>query len=480
MRGQYRSTPAADEWMAVRAPSATPPRYAPSAAPRYAPSAAPRYATGVAVAPDPVTPITAPAYPAYPVTAVPAWDEPVPYPRPPQWRGYPPVQPGPPISAPPQPSRFRTARRLLIGLLLFSLAPLLGLGAFLYVFNAQPAAQNGRPAARGPQVNVPTQPSAEAASPVPSASLFSPAQIVAKINPTVVNLTVRLGNSNNGKAGTGIVLSADGIVLTSNHVISGGTQISAFDVGNGRTFTANVLGFDRSHDIALLKLRGASNLKKITVAKSSVVKVGDGVVAVGNAGGEGGTPKAAAGKVTALNQTIVATEADGQGARRLSGMIQVNAEIKAGDSGGPLVNRSAQLIGVNTAASDEKQTESRGVEGYAVPSDTAMGIVRQIQNGQASDTVHIGQTALLGVSVGDGKGRGAAVTGVAAGGPAQDAGLRTGDVIRSVDGESVDSPDELTAILDKHQPGDRVQVAWTDRNGRDRQADVELATGAAG
>jgi S1-C subfamily serine protease len=462
MRGQYRSTPAADEWMAVRAPSAAPPRYA----------------TGVAVAPDPVAPITAPAYP---ITAVPAWDEPVPYPRPPQWRGYPPgYPPVPPISAPPQPSRFRAARRLLIGLLLFSLAPLLGLGAFLFVFNAQPAAQTSGPAARGPEVNVPTGPSAAAASPAPSASLLSPAQVVAKINPTVVNLTVRLGNANNGKAGTGIVLSADGLVLTSNHVISGGTQISAFDVGNGRTFTANVLGFDRSHDIALLKLRNASNLKKITVGNSSAVKVGDGVVAVGNAGGEGGTPKAAAGKVTALNQTIVATESDGQGARRLSGMIQVNADIKPGDSGGPLVNRSGQLIGVNTAAASEEQAQSSGAEGYAVPSDTAMSIARQIENGQASGTVHIGQTALLGVSVNDGKGRGATVTGVVPGGPAQDAGLRTGDVISAVDGESVDSPEELTAVLDKHQPGDRVQVEWTDRNGRDRQADVELTTGAAG
>jgi hypothetical protein len=118
--------------MAVRTPSAAPPRYT----------------TGVAIAPDPVTPITAPAYP---VTAVPAWDEPVPYPRPPQWRGYPAAYPPvAPISAPPEPRRFRTARRLFIGLLLFSLAPLLGLGAFLFVFNAQPASQSGRPAARGP------------------------------------------------------------------------------------------------------------------------------------------------------------------------------------------------------------------------------------------------------------------------------------------------------------------------------------------
>jgi S1-C subfamily serine protease len=161
-------------------------------------------------------------------------------------------------------------------------------------------------------------------------------------------------------------------------------------------------------------------------------------------------------------------------------MIEINADIKAGDSGGPVVNRSGQLIGVTTAASTDKEALANGGEGYAVPSDTAMSIARQIENGQGSKTVHIGQTALLGVNVDDAKGRGAAVTGVVPDGPAQEAGLRAGDVIRAVDGESVDSPDALTAILDKHQPGDDVQIEWTDRNGRDRQADVELAVGAAG
>jgi S1-C subfamily serine protease len=463
MRGQYRSTPAADEWMAVRTPPATSPR----------PET--RYATGVAIAPDPVTPITAPAYPTYPVTAVPAWDGPVPYPRPPQWRGY------PPISAPPAPGKARTARRIFIGLLLFSLAPLLGLGAFLFVFNAQPAAQNDKQVANGPQVNVPTGPSAAAPSEAaPSPSLLSPAQIVAKVNPAVVNINVRLGNSNTGKAGTGIVLTSGGLVLTSNHVIAGGTQISAVDVGNGRTFNASVVGFDRSHDIAVIQLRNASNLKKITVANSSAVKVGDGIVAVGNAGGEGGTPKAVTGTVSGLDKAIVATDSDNQTSRRLTGMIEINADIKAGDSGGPVVNRSGQLIGVTTAASTEKEAVAGGGEGYAVPSDTAMSIARQIENGQGSDTIHIGQTALLGVSVGDGKGRGAAVTGVVPGGPARGAGIRTGDVISAVDGDSVDSPDDLTAILDKHQPGDQVQVEWTDRNGNNRQADVQLATGPAG
>ncbi len=239
-----------------------------------------------------------------------------------------------------------------------------------------------------------------------------------------------------------------------------------------------MVGFDRSHDIALIKLRNASNLKKITVAKSSAVKVGDGVVAIGNAGGEGGTPKAVSRQGHRSQPgDHRARSRRPDGSRRLTGMIEVNAEIKAGDSGGPLVNRSGQLIGVNTAATDKKEAAAAG---FAVPSDTAMGIAQQ-DRGRAGVRHHPHRTdGTAGVSVGDGKGRGATVTGVVPGGPAQDAGLRTGDVIRAVDGQPVDSPDDLTAILDKHQPGDQVQVEWTDRNGRDRQADAELATGPAG
>jgi S1-C subfamily serine protease len=405
--------------------------------------------------------------------ANPGWDAPVAYPRPPEWRG-------PPVG--PKTSKFRLARRVIIAVLLFSMAPLLGIGALVLVFNSQPApSDKAGSGANPPQVAEPINPSAQAtAAPTAPPSLLSPEQIVKAVSPTVVNITSTLGQQNSGKAGTGIVLSADGIVLTNNHVISGATSISGFDVGNGRTFRATVIGFDRSHDIAVIKLRNAGNLKKLTVCDSDKVKVGDGIVAMGNAGGEGGNPTSVTGKVTALNQSITATEADGEGSQRLNGMIEVNADIRAGDSGGPLVDRTGCLIGVNTAASVDPDDKANGGIGYAIPSNNALDIAQQIQDGKSSATVHIGETALLGVGAGDAKAGGAEVTGTLDGGPADDAGLRTGDVITAVDGQGIDSAAGLTAILDRHQPGDRVRVDWTDRNGRDRTAEVQLATGPAG
>jgi S1-C subfamily serine protease len=503
MRGQYRSTAAADEWTATRGAHA---------APRY-----PQYAQGVAVAPDPTSPVTAvpgvgsawvgpPAGGAWggahgghdqvplPATAVPAtggggwdgwdggnpgwdsgnqgWGAPVAYPRPPRWDGIP---------VEPKQSKFRLVRRVVIALLLFSMAPLLGVGALVLVFNSQSSPKDKAAGANPPQVAKPIDPSAQAtASPTAPPKLLSPEQLVKAVNPTVVNITVTLGQQNVGKAGTGIVLTSDGVILTNNHVISGATSISAFDVGNGRTFKASVLGFDRSHDIAVIKLRNAGNLKTLKVCDSDNVKVGDGIMAVGNAGGEGGTPTAVTGKVTSLNQNITASEADGEGVKRLSGMIEVQADIRAGDSGGPLVDRTGCLIGVNTAASVDADDKANGGLGYAIPSNNASDIAQQIRDGKDSTTVHIGQTALLGVGASDAKSGGAQVTGTLDGGPADEAGLRTGDVITSVDGQQVDSANGLTAILDRHRPGDRVQVDWTDRNGRDRNADVELTTGPAG
>jgi S1-C subfamily serine protease len=161
-------------------------------------------------------------------------------------------------------------------------------------------------------------------------------------------------------------------------------------------------------------------------------------------------------------------------------MIQVNADIRAGDSGGPLVDRSARLIGMDTAASVDEKDKANGGLGYAIASNDALDIAQNIQDGKSTSTTHLGATALLGVSAADAKGGGAQVTGTLDGGPADRAGLRNGDVITTVDGSRVDSATGLTALLDRHQPGDRVRVGWTDHNGRDRTAEVELTTGPAG
>jgi S1-C subfamily serine protease len=306
--------------------------------------------------------------------------------------------------------------------------------------------------------------------------------IIAAVDPGIVNINSTLGLRNARAAGTGVVLDSTGLVLTNNHVIAGATEISVADVVIGRTYTASVVGFDRSHDIAVIQLAKASGLPQIALGDSSTVKVGDGIVAIGNAGGTGGTPTAVEGSVTALNQAITATDADGGGSQRLSGLIEVAANIQSGDSGGPLVDRSGRLVGINTAASVDPQDKAAGGRGYSIPTNTAIAIARQIQAGTASSTIHLGQTALVGVSTTDATGQvsGAAVTGLLAGGPAQRAGVVTGDVIRTADGRAIDSAAALTALLDTHHPGDQIQLGWVDRGGNNRTANVRLIVGPAG
>jgi S1-C subfamily serine protease len=323
-----------------------------------------------------------------------------------------------------------------------------------------------------------------AAAPVPSVNpSVSPgdlSSIAAAVNPAVVNLTVTLGlRRGSAAAGTGIVLTSSGTVLTNNHVIDGGTTIRAVDVGNGRTYEATVVGYDRSRDLAVLQMQGASNLATATIGDSSKVALNDPVVAIGNAGGRGGTPTAVTGTVTGLEQTITASDENGGNAERLTGLIRVAADIEPGDSGGPLVDAYARVIGVDTAATASSKTRTTGNEGFAIPINKAMDIARQITAGQASDTVHIGPTAFLGVQTSAAAGAGATVSGVVPDSPAEHAGIAQGDEITAIDRTPIGSAADLTTALIAHHPGDQVTVGWTDKSGRTHSAKVTLATGPA-
>ena len=139
------------------------------------------------------------------------------------------------------------------------------------------------------------------------ASTLTTAQIPSKVDPGLVDIVTNLGYQNGQAAGTGMVLTSSGEVLTNNHVIRGATQIKATDVGNGRTYTAKVVGYDETDDVAVLQLQGASGLPTVTPSSASV-GVGDKVVALGNAEGKGGTPSKAVGKVTGLGRTITASD----------------------------------------------------------------------------------------------------------------------------------------------------------------------------
>jgi S1-C subfamily serine protease len=261
-------------------------------------------------------------------------------------------------------------------------------------------------------------------------------------------------------------------VLTNNHVIAGATDLTVRSIGNGQTFGASVIGFDRSHDVAVLAVAGGG-LQPANIGNSDTLSVGQPVVSMGNAGGAGGVPSAVDGRIIGLNQTVSANDALTGSTETLSGLIQVDANIRPGDSGGPTVNASNQVIGMNTAATENFHL-GRG-QGFAIPINQAMAIAGQIQGG-GSPSVHIGPTAFLGVGVNDAAGgAGAVVRQVIPGGPAAGAGLAPGDVITSINGQPVNSATALTAILDTHHPGDNVTVGVGGRS-----ANVTLADGPPG
>ena len=157
------------------------------------------------------------------------------------------------------------------------------------------------------------------------------------------------------------------------------------DIGNGHTYTAKVVGYDQTKDIAVLQLQGASGLKTVNLGDSSTAAVGQKVVALGNAEGKGGTPSVATGKITGLNASITASDEGSGTSEQLTGLINDNAPIQPGDSGGPLVNTSGQVIGIDTAASTVRLPDPAGADhqtqAFAIPINEALSIASQIEAG---------------------------------------------------------------------------------------------------
>ncbi len=319
-------------------------------------------------------------------------------------------------------------------------------------------------------------------------AVLTTAQVAAQTDPGLVDVVSTLGLQQAASAGTGLVLTPSGEVLTNNHVIKGATSIRVTDIGNGHSYRAKVVGYDQSKDIAVLQLIGASGLQTAALGDSSAVKVGDKVVALGNAGGRGGTPSVAVGKVAGLSASISAADQGAGTVERLTGLIRHNAPIQPGDSGGPLVSNTGKVIGIDTAASAGFQFQGGQTQAFAIPVNQAVALARQIEAGLASATVHIGPTGLLGVEVmsagqaaanGISAGSGAVVAGTLSGSPAERAGLTGGDVITSAGGHRVTSPSALQAALERFHPGNSVRIGWTDQSGQTHFATMVLVTGPA-
>ncbi len=173
--------------------------------------------------------------------------------------------------------------------------------------------------------------------------------------------------------GTGIVVSGAGEIITNDHVINGAVQLTATDVGDGQTYAADVVGTDQNGDLAVLQLEDASGLQTAPLGDSNSISFGEGVVAVGNANGAGGTPSYAGGEVTALTRHIVEQEASAGWSAALNGVIETNADILPGDSGGALVDANGEVVGIDTAILDSAPG------GFAIPIDEALQVAQEIE-----------------------------------------------------------------------------------------------------
>ena len=307
--------------------------------------------------------------------------------------------------------------------------------------------------------------------------------IAAIVDPAIVNINTfqhQFGAPVNSTsplgAGTGMILTSGGQILTNNHVVKGATRIEVSIEGRPGTSTATVVGVDPTADVALLQLQGVSGLPTITPAEAASVSVGDRVVGIGNALGRGGTPTVVVGTISGVNRTITAGDPGGS-SEQLTGMLETDAQIQPGDSGGALVDTSGSVVGMITAGGSSNHP-SGTITGFAIPTEVALGIVERIRAGEACCPIMIGDRGHMGVAVRTLDPRtarklnvtdGALIVGVEPGGPADDAGMVAPAVVQSIGGAPITSAESLGSVLHSYVPGQRVAVVWVDASGTHTQ-----------
>jgi len=321
-----------------------------------------------------------------------------------------------------------------------------------------------------------TQPESPITQVTPSPNASSNGSVdaaAAKVIPAIVDINTTLGNGQ--AAGTGMIISSTGEILTNNHVVTGSSSITVTVQGQSQTYSAHVVGVNVAQDVAVVQIdQSVSDLPTVTFADSSAVLVGDSVLAIGNALGQGGTPRVTQGQVTALNQTITAGTGQND-AETLSGMVQSDAVIYEGDSGGALVNSSGQVIGMITAGQAQGFRSAASDVGYAVSANNAVSQANRIRAHESASDLTYGQVGYLGVSVAaQPTVSGALIVGVQSGSPAAAAGITAGSVITRVGGTNITSAGTLGTAIKSHRPGDMVSVAWTTQGGATHTATMTL------
>ena len=269
--------------------------------------------------------------------------------------------------------------------------------------------------------------------------------------------------------GSGMILDAQGTVLTNAHVVNGASTLGVQPFGQSTVYTARVLGVDPIDDVALIQIQDPTGLTPVALGSTAGVQVGDPVVAVGNALGLApGGPTVTDGIISAIHRALSTDTGTGVGSEHLTGLIQTDAPINPGNSGGPLVDAAGTVIGMSTAVSTNGQNI-----GFAIPIDRITPLLTSLRTGAKAPSTQ----GFLGVNLGPatGGGPGGQITTVVAGSPAAGAGLRVGDVITAVDGAPVGDNASAADAISANPAGSTVTLKYQ-RGGVSNTVTVTLAS----
>jgi serine protease Do len=278
-------------------------------------------------------------------------------------------------------------------------------------------------------------------------------EVLAKVQPGVVSIRTNLG------AGTGMIITPDGQVLTNYHVISGATSIKVTLFNETNPRTATLLGGDQTDDVALLKIQNASALSTVTLGDSSKLQVGDDVIAIGNALNLPGGPTVTTGIVSAKDRNL-------QDPTLPQDLIQTDAAINPGNSGGPLVNADGQVVGMNTLVIQQANSQEAAQNlGFAIPVDNIKPLLDDLRRGVTKAQAYLGVSVTtltqdLAKRFGISADHGALIADLDTNGPAAHAGLQQYDVIVTFDGKDVNSDTTLISLIRAHHPGDNVTLSY--------------------
>lgn len=311
------------------------------------------------------------------------------------------------------------------------------------------------------------------------------ADVAEKVSKSVVSIVTStkttdfFGKSySSAAAGTGIIVSSDGYILTNKHVISGASTVTVV-LDDGTTYeNVNIVATDPLNDVAFLKIENVSDLTAATLGDSKTIAVGQQVIAIGNALGEYQNT-VTSGIVSGTGRSVVASDGSGTTTETLSDMIQTDAAINSGNSGGPLVNAAGEVIGINTATSTSAENM-----GFAIPISSVKGMLAQLtETGSAKRTylgvyvteitAEIAKNYNLPVSEGAYIYSSSNYSAVVSGSPAAKAGLRDKDIVTKVNGVSVGAAGSLTNLIGEYKPGDTVQLTVV-RDGKEIAVNVTL------